>query len=165
MPRLFVAVWPPPAVVDVLAALPRQAAPGLRFTTAEQWHATVRFLGSCSETEARAALRQVRFAATAVRLGPTVERLGPGVVVAPVAGLETIAKVVREATASVGEPVDPRSFVGHITLARSKGDGPCSLDGVGVRGTFTVREIALVRSELHPDGARYTTVATVAADL
>ncbi|GJM38028.1 MAG: RNA 2',3'-cyclic phosphodiesterase [Acidimicrobiales bacterium] len=164
MPRLFVAVWPPPAVVDALTAPTRVDAPGLRFTTKDQWHATLRFLGSCAEADAIDALRGVRFETATVQLGPTIERLGSGLVVAPLAGLDAIATAVRQATAAVGEPVDPRPFVGHVTLARLKDGGPCSLDGAAVGGTFTVQEIALVRSDLHHDGARYTTVATVAAE-
>jgi 2'-5' RNA ligase len=43
--RLFVAVWPPNDVVDVLADLPRPDVAGVRWTTQGQWHVTLRFLG------------------------------------------------------------------------------------------------------------------------
>jgi 2'-5' RNA ligase len=44
--RLFVAVWPPAGVVETLQALERPDIPRLRWTTPEQWHVTLRFLGS-----------------------------------------------------------------------------------------------------------------------
>ena len=43
--RLFVAVWPPDDVIDVLADLPRPEVAGVRWTTRGQWHVTLRFLG------------------------------------------------------------------------------------------------------------------------
>ena len=46
MPRLFIAVWPPPDVVEQVAALPRPPVAGLRWTEPEQWHVTLRFLGA-----------------------------------------------------------------------------------------------------------------------
>ena len=45
--RLFLAVWPSPEVVDVLRALPRPDTPGVRWSTEDQWHVTVEFLGEC----------------------------------------------------------------------------------------------------------------------
>src|SRR4051812_49893486 len=50
--RLFVAVWPPPPAVaeleTVLAAV-RASAPRLRWTTREQWHLTLAFLGEVAD--------------------------------------------------------------------------------------------------------------------
>jgi 2'-5' RNA ligase len=45
MTRLFVAVWPPPEVRAVLAALDRPAIPGVRWSAPEQWMVKVRPLG------------------------------------------------------------------------------------------------------------------------
>ncbi|MER3453020.1 MAG: RNA 2',3'-cyclic phosphodiesterase, partial [Acidimicrobiia bacterium] len=47
--RLFVAVWPPEEVLDVVAKLPRPGVVGLRWTSREQWHVTLRFFGSVPE--------------------------------------------------------------------------------------------------------------------
>src|SRR3954454_9641892 len=44
--RLFIAVWPPPEVVARMEALPRPAEDGVRWTTPDQWHVTLRFFGS-----------------------------------------------------------------------------------------------------------------------
>ncbi len=49
--RLFVAVWPSAAVVDELRGLERPARPGVRWTTADQWHVTLRFLGEMEDPD------------------------------------------------------------------------------------------------------------------
>ena len=47
--RLFVAVWPPVDVVERLSELPRPAVDGVRWTTPDQWHVTIRFLGEVAD--------------------------------------------------------------------------------------------------------------------
>ena len=44
--RLFIAVYPPPEVVASLAALPHDGDAGVRWVPPDQYHVTVRFLGS-----------------------------------------------------------------------------------------------------------------------
>jgi 2'-5' RNA ligase len=158
--RLFVAAWPPPEVLDQLAELPRPDEPGVRWTTRDQWHVTLRFLGRADPDEAAAALGGVRAPEATATMGPRIGRLGRAVVVVPVAGLDEVAEAVRGATAEIGEPVDPRPFLGHVTLARVKNRGTCRLTGTAVSAEFPVTEVALVASELHADGARYTTLTT-----
>ncbi len=159
MARLFVAAWPPASVIDRLAALSRPDEPGVRWTTPEQWHVTLRFLGGADPDAVEAALAGMHAVAADATLGPRVERLGRGVVMAPVAGLDALASSVRTVTAPLGEPPDPRPFLGHITLARLSNRGSCELTGARVDASFAVTEVALVFSETHPDGARYTDLA------
>ncbi len=45
MVQLFVGTWPPPAVQRALAAYPRPATPGLRWSTSAQWLVKLRPLG------------------------------------------------------------------------------------------------------------------------
>jgi 2'-5' RNA ligase len=156
--RLFVAVWPPPPVVEAIAALPRANVDGLRWTVAEQWHVTMRFFGEADLDEAAAACRRVVAAACDLTMGPRVERLGRGVVVAPVRGLDAVAGAVVSATSTVGRPPEDRPFRGHVTLARAK--KRCALVGEPIVAAWKANEIALVQSNLHPHGARYTTVET-----
>jgi 2'-5' RNA ligase len=86
------------------------------------------------------------------------------VVVVPVRGLDAVAAAVVAATAGVGEPPDPRPFTGHVTIARLRlrHRPACRVAGQPIADRFPVDELHLVRSELHPHGARYATVATVA---
>jgi RNA 2',3'-cyclic 3'-phosphodiesterase len=161
--RLFVAVWPPPDVLDLLAGLPRAEQAGVRWTTPDQWHVTLRFLGAADPDEVSAALRPLggRLGPVEVVMGPRVGRLGRGVLMVPVAGLDAVAAAVVDVTRHLGHPPEPRPFLGHVTLARLKGAPACGLTDRVVRARWTATELALVRSELHPHGARYTTVATV----
>ena len=159
MSRLFIAAWPSPEVLDRVAELPRPVADGVRWTPRDQWHVTLRFLGKADEKVAAAAMATVRSAPSTATLGPQVSRLGRAVIVVPVRGLDELASAVRDATADVGDPIDPRPFAGHLTLARVKHRGTCGLAGTHIEAAFPVDEIVLVRSELHAAGARYTTVA------
>jgi RNA 2',3'-cyclic 3'-phosphodiesterase len=156
--RLFVAVWPPAPVVDVIAALPRPSVDGLRWTVPEQWHVTMRFFGEAGVDEAVEACRQIDAHSCVLTLGPRVRRLGRGVIIAPVRGLDDLAGAVTAATRDIGRPPEDRPFHGHITVARAK--RRCALIGEPVAATWTASTIALVRSDLHPRGARYTTVGT-----
>ncbi len=99
--RLFVAIWPPAEVRDRLGTLARPAAPGLRWTTADQWHVTVAFLGDVADHEqsgaARALARAVEPLSSRPRAvaGPATSVLGPGILCVPVAGLDELARTVR----------------------------------------------------------------------
>ena len=159
MPRLFVAVWPPEEVLDLLAALERPEVTGLRWTRRDQWHVTLRFLGGVPDpapvVEALAGLHLL--AADAV-LGPAVDRFGRRIVHVPVAGLEAIAAGVVGATARLGQPPDDRPFHGHITLARVADRAKVDLrplTGRAINAEWRVDAICLVESRLSPAGARY----------
>lgn len=160
MPRLFVAVWPPDDVLDRLAALDRPALDGLRWTTRDQWHVTLRFLGQVPDAEAVSGALGVLSGSPAVDagLGPATGRFGRRILHVPVAGLEPVAAEVVRATAHLGRPPDDRPFAGHVTLARIAKDAKADLrplTGVGVTGMWRVEEVCLVESRLSPKGARY----------
>src|SRR5262245_34664121 len=110
MARLFVAVWPPPDVVDLLAALPRPKVRGVRWTTPHQWHVTLRFLGEADPETARAALTTLDADGCEAVLGPGASRLGRGVLAVAVDGLAELAAAVAQATVGIGRPPEPRPF-------------------------------------------------------
>jgi 2'-5' RNA ligase len=157
--RLFVAAWPPADVAAALAALDRPAVTGMRWTTPDQWHVTLRFLGSCNVDDAVRAFETIDSPACGAVLGPVVSRLGRSVVVVPVSGLEPLAADVIRATRDVGRPPEPQRFAGHVTLARLRERSACSIVGTQVSAAFEVGEVHLVRSDLRPDGAVYETIA------
>ena len=163
--RLFVAVWLPSDAVDVLAAVPRPDVDGVRWTTEDQWHVTLRFLGEVeSEAPAVRALAAAGAARTEAVMGPESRRLGSHVLMAPVAGLDEVAAAVVASTAHLGKPPDGRPFRGHVTLARVRAGRRAdlrALTGVPVRARWPVDRVSLVRSTLHPTGARYDTIAEV----
>ncbi len=165
MLRLFVAVWLPGDVLDRIERLPRPDVPGLRWTRRHQWHVTLRFLGRLPDpapvVQALAAVASAAVATEAV-LGPTVDRFGRRVLHVPVSGLDQLAAAVLSATSGLGRPPDDRPFTGHVTLARvaeGKSVDLRPLTGASVSARWPVDEIALVRSDLSPAGARYEVVA------
>lgn len=160
MARLFVAAWPPAAVLDAIEALPRPDEPGVRWIARERWHVTLRFLGECEVEAAEEALAGVVAAPAVAVVGPAVSRLGRDVVCLPVGGLDPVVAAVRSATEAVGRPPDPRPFAGHLTLARLRGRAACGVTGTAFQASFPVAEIALVVSEHGHDCPRYRTVAT-----
>jgi 2'-5' RNA ligase len=160
VPRLFVAVWPPAGVLDAVAALPRPEVAGLRWTTPDQWHVTLRFLGAVDDPAVVAeALSGLRAPPADVALGPVTERFGRRVLHLPVDGLDAIAGEVIERTAGIGAPPEDRRYHGHLTLARARerrGVDLRRLCGTPIAGSWRVASVCVVRSDLHPHGARYT---------
>jgi 2'-5' RNA ligase len=165
--RLFIGVWPPPDVATVLAAVPRPPHPSVRWTTPDQWHVTLRFLGEVADdalpglVQALAPVGEV--GARVARLGPSSARLGRGTLMVPVAGLDDLASAVVASSARFGRRPEDRRFTGHVTLARGRGRRPvpAELEGQPVTGAWPVEEVAVVRSRLDARGARYDTVATI----
>jgi 2'-5' RNA ligase len=158
--RLFVAVWPPPDVVRSLEDQRRAPVEGVRWTTPDQWHVTLRFFGEVED--ARRVVERLRgvlpAGATAV-MGPSSRRLGSGVLCLPVAGLDVLARATLDATADIGAPPESRPFFGHVTLARLRRPG--RLPVVAVGASWPVVEVAVVRSHLGRGGARYEIVERV----
>lgn len=158
MDRLFVAALPDAATVDALERIPHPDERGVRWVPAANWHVTLRFLGNCDPEEVTARLDAAVLPRCDADLGPTVEWLGPQLVV-PVTGVDGLAAAVADATVDLGEPLRPH-FRGHLTIARTRRSATSTVLGHPFGASFTVSEVALVRSEPTPDGPRYTTVAT-----
>jgi len=188
--RLFVAVWPPEAVVEMLRGVDRPDLPQLRWTTEQQWHVTLRFLGEVDAPDPVAnALRavpdvlQARHArhvpsdndndndndndgdgGVRAGLGPATAWFpGRQVLQVPVTGLDALAQAVADATAPWAAHADDRRFSGHITVARTRGRarGPVSLAGTSLAATWPVGSFELVASVLGRGGARYETLDSV----
>lgn len=163
--RLFVGVWPDEHVAEALRLLHRKNQPGVRFVPEENWHLTLRFLGQADPDAVAAALIDVEVAPTKVSLGPVVDLLSDHSVVVPASGLDEWAAAVNRATRELGDAPIGRRFVGHLTLARLSGrarrqrNARPSVVGTPVSATFMADEFALIVSHLHPDGARYETLA------
>lgn len=160
MTRLFIAVFPDDATRAALRALHLAPDPGARLVAEPNWHVTLRFLGEVDEADATEVARRLRDAelpACDAHLGPTTARLGARQIVVPVRGVEPLAAVVRDVTGDVGNR-DDRPFFGHLTLARTRPGAGDELVNIPVSGAFEVEEIALVASDLRPDGAVYRVV-------
>ena len=156
MPRLFLAVFPPPDVIVQLSQIDRPEVDGLRWTNREQWHITLRFMGEAESEGVEDSLRGFQGSASTVRLGPASRRLGSRALVLPAAGLDQLAAELQTRTESIGQPPDRRPFTGHLTLARARKRVPNTVVGQSFAEDFRATHIWLVESQLHPDGARYT---------
>jgi RNA 2',3'-cyclic 3'-phosphodiesterase len=173
--RAFVAVWPPPDVVRLLADIDRPARPGIRWTTEDQWHVTLQFLGEIDDRQVdgeRASLNQMVSAGGVTPVvavgGPSWEPLGSSILCLPVSGLEPLAAAVVAATPRLEGPAGPasaasvgeRPFRGHVTIARAARGArrPWSATAVPCAASWVVDEITLVASTLHPAGARYRVI-------
>lgn len=147
--RVFVAVWPGPDARAALERLDRPEHPAVRWTTPDQWHITLRFLGEVAEDDVPGHVEALQelgatSAPRAVVLGPATRRVRRNVLVAPVSGLDDLTEHA------------------HLTLARARGKTalPHDLGGLPVEVSWLANEVTLVRSHLEPTGARYETFAT-----
>ena len=162
--RLFVATWPSRSAVGALRRLKRPDLAGVRWTTEQQWHVTLRFLGDVVDPEpiAEALTAGLRGVARAdVVADRRARRFGPSTVGVPVHGIEAIAAAVASATAQWGK-AETRPFRGHLTLARCRGRVPASTLSIGLPALqWQADEVCLVRSHLRPSGAAYETLETI----
>ncbi len=168
--RLFVAVWPSPGVARRLKELRRPAVDGVRWTTPDQWHVTLRFLGRVADcARAREAfLGSGPAPASPVRAaaGPATAWLGRGVLQLPVDGLVSLAEHMRVGTDGLAQDSAPKGpYKGHLTLARAKGRLRRSelpwLAGEEFSATWWVREVTLVASTLGSEGSRYDVIESL----
>ncbi len=175
--RLFVALYPPMDLVRSLsAALEGLALPSHRPTPPGQIHMTLQFIGdtpakameSTLESVAASMAKCVSFSLQVLRL-IDLPRRGPSRLVAaetdrpgPLRELQS-RLVTRLARAPRGRPGD--RFVPHLTLCRFR--SPTVIDPIDQELTelsFEVTRLSLMRSTLHPDGARHHEVASFSLD-
>ncbi len=176
------------AMQDALRAGPAapDAGPRVRWVRPEAMHLTLRFLGGTPGERAPAIGRAL--AATAAASPPIGLRLGalgtfggrrPRVVwvglEGDLAALAACAAMLNRSLAAEGFPDDPRPLRPHLTLARLSGragrDAHARLRSLVAAAAapskpteagFRVEALELIRSELRPDGPRYTTLLTTA---
>ncbi|MEQ1699252.1 MAG: RNA 2',3'-cyclic phosphodiesterase [Ilumatobacteraceae bacterium] len=159
MARLFVALRLPPDIARRLETIPRPSQDGVHYTSPENWHITLRFLGEENPTRVAQALSGLQSRSLRVKLGPVLSPLGVRVVVVPAAGLEGLAAEIAKLTADLGShPVGER-FIGHVTLARVRRgcESPAAI-GMPFDAEFDVTEVELVESHFDDGGVRYETV-------
>ncbi len=144
--------------------------PDHRRVPRDQIHLTLQFIGQRDDRELRAIVTSMeRSAAGLGRIDLTPIRLiGLPERGSRVAAIETDAppelvelhrRLAHRLARSTRRNASDR-FLPHITLARLK--SPQTIDPVEVElPPFAIREIALVRSVLKPDGAEHTLAATV----
>jgi 2'-5' RNA ligase len=168
--RLFVAL---PLPAEIRSALLRWtkscgAQPGLRWTSEDQLHITLHFLGEVAEGNLDAVLNALESVAAPVFpvAIDRVEVLGrAGVLVAsarPAPPFAALAQAVRSRLSAFSEkPEAVRAFHPHVTLARARHGGPAPKPRMLPplpELKFTAACFRLVRSELRSEGAAHTAI-------
>jgi len=172
--RCFLALRPPEACRQRLADLTRSLDwAALRPLAAANLHLTVKFLGATDPGRIDPLLEALPPAISATALDaplsltPTAFALlprprRPRVMVLdhePHAALSALVEQIEARVAPLGWPREARAFRPHLTVGRVKGkprkvsiDPPPLPDDIAA---WSAEHLLLMRSELHPDGARY----------
>jgi len=185
--RLFVAITVPDAVRKEMLHAQRELQPlaprgVVRWTGPGQFHLTLRFLGDVASDRVaglQESLHTVCSGAPVLQLraegvGFFPNARSPRVIWAGIndggGRLAALQKEIERAVqAFTAEPGGER-FAGHVTLGRFKRPGHLEIkaltgraETMGTRrfGDWTALEIELIRSELAPTGAHYTTLDTL----
>jgi 2'-5' RNA ligase len=172
MLRLFVAVEIPDgqraAVAAAIGPL-RRAITTARWTGEQAWHVTLKFLGAVPDEQLAAVAAIGREVAAGSPPG-SLQLTGFGAFPSPRrarviwvgmddAGgtLAAAAASLEERYAAAGFRAEARAWTPHLTVARLPLPGPVDLPAAGelAAAAFTVSELVLFRSHLHPSGAVY----------
>lgn len=183
--RLFIAVEAAGIDLAPLAGALAAASRHAKVVGPESQHITLKFLGETRE-DLLGRITGVMEAAAAPATPFTIEFAGAGAFPSPhrprvvwvgvreEAGREgtlaALASALERGLEPLGFRPEGRGFTPHLTVARVKGP-PAAGSAMAPAiqrfrdtsfGIITVREVLLKESHLSPDGARYTTAATVA---
>ncbi len=178
MTRAFVAVRPPEVVLDAIAECVddvRDSVADARWTTRDQWHVTLQFLGNRADVDAIVgALGDLGLPPADVALGGgggfgSARRATVCWVGTRQGGefLSELAARVQERTRPLGHEPEKRPFHAHITVARAPGRRPLDarafVDAVPatVGSPWTVDEIVVYESKLRRTGAEYVPRAVI----
>jgi 2'-5' RNA ligase len=185
--RLFIAVTIPEEIkakieeaqAELRCVLPKRA---VRWSRREQFHLTLRFLGDVDAARVEAlgeAIRSVCRGFGALHL--RAERIGffpdlryPRVVWVGVQDqaeqLPRLQGAIERATREYTTEDKEERFTGHVTLVRIKGINRPEAEALGqaaagmaecLFGQWTAHQVELMRSELLPQGARHSTLASI----
>jgi len=167
--RLFLALRVPDDVVEEIARWQRDQLPGVRLVPREHLHVTLAFLGHRLAGELDAivgALRDAVAGAGEIRLTPVRYRETRGV------GMLVLDDESGRAAALAGDLQDRlerlgvyrregRVWLPHLTVARWR-ERPRLRPESPPQRTFVPSDAAAYLSRLHPDGARYEVLESVA---
>jgi len=182
MPRLFFAIPIAPAlhkaIADIISQLKKQSdLPHIRWSSVENWHITVRFLGSVSDEKidkciayAQSALQDIapfEFTLGHLTVFPSAHPRMLAIQIPLDPALSELHRVMEEAMVAIGFKPESHAFFPHITLGKFQRPSLDSLDffdslkkvDVTQNQTEEVKEIALFSSETKPEGSVYKLVS------
>ncbi|HEY5693365.1 MAG TPA: RNA 2',3'-cyclic phosphodiesterase [Gaiellaceae bacterium] len=167
--RLFLALRLPADVLDAVECWQQEELPGVRVVPREHLHVTLAFLGHRPARELDAILGALREAATGageIRLTPVRyrETRSVGMLVLEDEGgrAALLAGDLHERLETLGVyRCEGRPWLPHLTVARWRERPRLRLEAPSVR-TFVPSDAAAYLSRLHPGGARYEVLESVA---
>jgi 2'-5' RNA ligase len=169
--RLFVAAYPPPAIIDELfAALSKLGAPEHRLTAPEQVHMTLQFIGEVparelpgiEESVLRSAAGLPPFTLKPRRLVTLPERGRPRLIAVETDAPPSLMELQRRLASRLARRPRGRAeerFRPHLTLCRfGPGVNASPVDHPVVASGFRVEHVLLMSSVLLPDRAEHREV-------
>lgn len=169
--RLFVALDLPKSIKDNLFYLKDNRLTGARWTSSEQWHITLHFIGEVKDDEAiKNALATVSAESFSLKLdgiGTFPPKGKPRVLWVGISQsklLSSLHQQVGDALKTTGFQPDTRPFSPHLTLARFKNDVPSRAEMDSYRDkhgnfstdNFPIDHFTLYESKLERTGAIYS---------
>jgi 2'-5' RNA ligase len=185
--RLFVAISIPQPVRDEIIRVQQELQPLVsrdvaRWARSDQFHLTLRFLGDVPadgvedlKKSAGAVCQNARpLSLRAEGVGFFPNPRSPRVIWVGIndrAGrLVDLQRQIETAVGQFSPEPGEKNFTGHATLGRLKNPRPADIRDLAARaqslekrlfGEWTAHEIEIIRSELSPAGARYTSLAVI----
>ena len=174
--RLFVAIFPSPSTQKQLYKKAKNLSQSLqtqvRLLAPEVLHLTVKFIGNVDETQlgeltktflkAKGNLPSASLQIKQFRLFPS--RRQPRVLAAEIERSPELCYIFQffnRGFYDLGIAADQRSFHPHITVARARRWQKEKIDPAILQLVEPIISVALVRSQLTPDGAKYTVISSV----
>jgi RNA 2',3'-cyclic 3'-phosphodiesterase len=180
--RAFIAVTLAPVIIEEIAKVQltlQTAKADIRWTRAEGWHLTLKFLGDISRDQVVPILEVLR---EALRTQPSLHVVAQGLGAFPNLkhprvvwvelrgeGLKTLSEKIETALMALDFPPEDRDFTPHLTLGRVR-----SFRGWGQVlavmkehdhthfGESEINYLTLYQSELRPNGAVYHPLGSIA---
>lgn len=171
-------------LIGAVERIRRDIPQGIQWANPDGWHLTLKFLGNIRASGVGPLLECLGpvtaghrpFPLQLAGLGMFPNRRKPRVLWAGVGGgldaLARLQQLAEEAITGLGYPPEQRPFAPHITLGRPRrnvSDAQLSRIGAVVSGLappspvrWQVESVDVMQSELHPSGARYTVLGSVA---
>ncbi len=167
--RLFLALRLPDDVLDEIEHWQRKQLPGVRLVRREHLHVTLAFLGHRPAGELEAivdSLRDTAAGAAEIRLTPARYRetrsVGMLVLEDEQGSAAQLAGDLHERLEKLGVyRREGRPWLPHLTVARWR-ERPRLRPELPATGTFVPSDAAAYLSRLHPGGARYEVLESVA---
>ena len=185
--RLFIAISIPEPVRDEIIRVQQELQPLVsrdvaRWARSDQFHLTLRFLGDVPADGVEDLKKSVGAVCRNVRpLFLRAEGVGffpnprsPRIIWVGIDDREgrliDLQKQIETAVGQFSPEPGEKNFTGHATLGRLKNPRPADIRDLAARaqslekrlfGEWTAHEIEIIRSELSPAGARYTSLAVI----